>query len=181
MRLRTIRTLALAAPLALGAPLAPAAAQSAKKAAKPAALVKANAAAVAQQLGTLYQRFLDLNRTKDTAGYRDLLTDDYVYVGGDSGTVLDRTERLRRDATAAEQLEVFRVHHCDLRIHDAVAFGPCWYRIEGLSAGNSGLERGRWDGVSLVTFLRGDDGRWRIAATRPSVSAAPPAPRAASR
>lgn len=177
MRFGMLRSLALAAPLMLGAPLSHAAAQSARSTAQPAALVKANSAAVAEHLGTLYQRFLDFNRTHDTSSYRDLLTEDYVYIGGDSGTVLDRTERLRRDATATEQLDVFRVHRCDLRIHASVAFGPCWYRIEGLSAGSKGLERGRWDGVSLVTFMKGGDGRWRIAATRPSVSGTPPAAR----
>jgi ketosteroid isomerase-like protein len=42
--------------------------------------------------------------------------------------------------------------------------------MEGLSGGR----RGRWEGVSVVTFVRGGDGQWRIAATRPSPSHGPP-------
>ena len=171
MRPRIAPTLALVVPLALGAPLSRAPAQPS---ARPSAPGRGREAVVGD-LTALYQRFLDANRTHDTTRYRDLLTADYVYVGGDSGMVLDRAERLRRDAESREQLEVFRVYRCDLRVHGAAAFGPCWYHLEGLSEG----ERGRWDGVSLVTFLKGDDGRWRIAATRPSASAGPPPPRRA--
>jgi ketosteroid isomerase-like protein len=159
MRHPRLRTIALAAPLALGAPLAPASAQPRGR------------PAVAGELTALYQRFIDAIRARDTVRIRALLTADYVYVGGDSGAVLDRTERLRRDAASTDTLAVFRVYDCDLRVRASVAFGPCWYHLRGRSEG----EHGQWDGVSLVTFLKEGDGRWRIAATRPSVSGKPPA------
>lgn len=166
MRHPLLRAIALAAPPALGAPHAEAAAQ-------PWGGVRAP---VVGELTALYQRFLDANRTRDTARAREMLTPDYVYVGGDSGRVLDRAQRLRRDAASTDTLSVFRVYQCDLRVHGPAAFGPCWYHLEGRSDG----QRGRWDGVSLVTFLQGDDGRWRIAATRPSGAALPPSVRAAT-
>ena len=167
MRHPLLRAIALAAPLALGAPLAGAAAQPWGGGAR---------SPVVAELTALYQRFLDANRVHDTTRARELLTPDYVYVGGDSGRVLDRAERMRRDAASTDSLSVFRVYQCDLRVHGAAAFGPCWFHQQGRSEG----QYGRWDGVSLVTFLKGDDGRWRIAATRPSMAVLPPAVRAAT-
>jgi ketosteroid isomerase-like protein len=127
-------------------------------------------ATVSAELTALYQRFVDATRTRDTARYRDMMTADYIYVGGDSGVILDRTQRLRRDAQDPDRFDVFRVRRCDLRVHGTAAVGPCWYTMEGVSEG----QRGRWEGVSMVTFVRGADGQWRIAATRPSPSHWPP-------
>ncbi len=119
-----------------------------------------------QTLEGVYQRFLDGIRRRDTTSYRELLTPDYVYVGGDSGMfVRGRSARLKRDAASKDRWDIFEMERCDLAIQQATAVGPCWYHAVGVSEG----ERGDWHGVSLVTFVRAKSGQWQIAATRPSV------------
>jgi hypothetical protein len=119
-----------------------------------------------RELQQIYQRFLDGIRKRDTASYRDLLTPDYFYVGGDSNLVVSgRSARLRRDLESPDRWDAFDAERCDLSIHDNIAVGPCWYHITGMSAG----QHGDWHGISMVTFVRSQAGTWQIAATRPTV------------
>lgn len=120
----------------------------------------------AAELQQIYQRFLDAIRLRDTTGYRDLVTDDYLFVAGDTGAVTrGRATRAALDAASTDRWEVFDVERCDLTVRTGVAVGPCWYRARGVSDGT----QGDWRGVAMVTFIRDTDGRWRIAATRPTV------------
>src|SRR4051812_29320704 len=94
-------------------------------------------------LSRLYQRFLTGIRLRDTATYRAVLAPDYVFIGGDSGTVVTgRDARIRRDARTADRWDVFEVERCELTVHSNTAVGPC-YHAKGLSEG----KRGDWHGV----------------------------------
>lgn len=114
----------------------------------------------------LYQRFLTGIRLRDTSSYRDVLTPDYVYIGGDGGlVVIGRTERLKLDVSSTDRWDVFEVERCEIVVREATAVGPCWYHAKGQSDG----QPGDWHGIALVTFARSAAGPWQIAATRPSV------------
>jgi hypothetical protein len=124
-------------------------------------------AAVDSSFRALYQRFLDGLKHRDTTAYRDLLTPNYVHIAGDTAVVrTGRSERLRWDLAQDDQIRVFEVRRCDMQAYGDAAVGPCWYRQVTVSGGKE------WDqlGVSMVTFVRGTDRRWRIAATRPSLA-----------
>ena len=116
---------------------------------------------------TVYQRFLDGLRRRDTTAYRDLLTPNYVHIAGDSATITKgRSARLRWDQAQDDQIRTFQALKCDVQPYGDAAVGPCWFRQTGVSDGKA------YDfvGVSMTTFVRGADRRWRIAATRPSAA-----------
>jgi hypothetical protein len=162
-----MRWLLIAAPVLLvasGALAAPAAAQ------RPAGRTRSKAA-VDSGVRAVYQRFLDGLRRRDTTAYRDLLTPNYVHVWGDSATVtMGRSARLQWDLAHDDGIRTFDVLKCDVQPYGGTAVGPCWFRQTGVSEGK-GYD---FVGVSLTTFVRGADGRWRIAATRPSAARAAP-------
>lgn len=124
-------------------------------------------AAVDSSVRAVYRRFLDGLRRRDTTASRDLLTPNYVHVAGDSATVTSgRSARLRWDLAQTARIRLFDLIKCDVRPYGDAAVGPCWYHEVTVDRGKT------FDfvGVSLVTFVRGADGRWRIAATRPSLA-----------
>jgi ketosteroid isomerase-like protein len=167
-----MRTTPSPAPLATTLLLAASAALAAPAAAQPVAKAVHNAravskAAVDSAVGAVYQRFLDGLRRRDTASYRDLLTPDYVHIAGDTAQVTaGRAARLQWDMTQTNRISAFDLHRCDVRPYGEAAVGPCWYRQVTEADG----KQYEFEGVSLVTFVRGGDGRWRIAATRPSLA-----------
>jgi ketosteroid isomerase-like protein len=124
-------------------------------------------ATLADTLQQVYQRFLDGLRSRDTTMYRELLTPNYVHMFGDSASVsFGRAARLRWDASQASTITEFHLVRCDVESYGDAAVGPCWYRQSGMDGGKPYAG----NGVSLVTFVRGADRRWRIAATRPSAA-----------
>jgi hypothetical protein len=128
------------------------------------AQTKAAPTSIDAELTTLYQRFLDGLVARDTLKYRDLLDSNYTYLG-DSGKVLrGRTARFAFDLAESDRYDAFTVQRCEVNGYGDAAVGECWFR-QSIPAGPN---KGVWNGVSLVTFVRGADRRWRIAASRPS-------------
>ena len=116
------------------------------------------------ELTTLYQRFVEGLVARDTLRYRDLLESNYTYLG-DSGKVLrGRTARFAFDLAESDRYDAFTVQRCEVNAYRDAAVGECWFR-QSIPAGPN---KGVWNGISLVTFVRGADRHWRIAASRPS-------------
>ena len=162
-------TLALPALALVSALLAPPAA--AQEAARVPPVSEQRARADRSPLDAVYQRFLDGLRLRDTTLYRDLLTPDYIHVWGDSAQVsVGRSARLRWDMEQPGSTRVFQLLKCETQAYGDAAVGPCWFR----QVGTDGGREYDWTGMSLVTFVRGADRQWRIAATRPSLARVTP-------